>query len=70
MLTPLDLHGKKFDKEFRGYNSKDVDEFFAQVVKDFEGEIRHEKYEQIKTCLEAGIPVYLAGPAGSGCDAS
>ena len=36
MLTPLDLHGKKFDKEFRGYNSKDVDEFFAQVVKDFE----------------------------------
>lgn len=37
-----------------------------QVVKDFEGEIKHEKYEQIKTCLEAGIPVYLAGPAGSG----
>ena len=36
MLTPLDLHGKKFEKEFRGYNSKEVDEFFAQVVKDFE----------------------------------
>ncbi len=36
MLTPLDLHGKKFVKEFRGYNSKEVDEFFAQVVKDFE----------------------------------
>ena len=30
------------------------------------GEVRHEKYEQIKTCLECGIPVYLAGPAGSG----
>lgn len=36
MLTPLDLHGKKFNKEFRGYDSKEVDEFFAQVVKDFE----------------------------------
>ncbi|MEG0797448.1 MAG: DivIVA domain-containing protein [Acidaminococcaceae bacterium] len=36
MLTPLDLHGKKFNKEFRGYDSKEVDDFFAQVVKDFE----------------------------------
>lgn len=30
------------------------------------GEIRHEKYEMIKTCLQSDIPVYLAGPAGSG----
>lgn len=30
------------------------------------GEVHHEKYELIKTCLESGIPVYLAGPAGSG----
>ena len=30
------------------------------------GEVHHEKYEQIKTCLECNIPVYLAGPAGSG----
>lgn len=29
-------------------------------------EIRHEKYDTIKTCLQANIPVYLAGPAGSG----
>lgn len=29
-------------------------------------EVRHEKYETIKACLEANIPVYLAGPAGSG----
>lgn len=28
--------------------------------------VKHEKFETIKTCLEAGIPVYLAGPAGSG----
>lgn len=31
-----------------------------------EGEVHHEQYETIKTCLEAGIPIYLAGPAGSG----
>jgi hypothetical protein len=30
------------------------------------GEVHHEKYNIIKTCLESGIPVYLAGPAGSG----
>lgn len=30
------------------------------------GEVHHEKYDQIKMCLEANIPVYLAGPAGSG----
>ena len=31
-----------------------------------EGEVKHEKYDMIKTCLECNIPVYLAGPAGSG----
>lgn len=30
------------------------------------GEVHHEEYETIKTCLECGIPIYLAGPAGSG----
>lgn len=30
------------------------------------GEIHHDKYEMIKTCLSCNIPVYLAGPAGSG----
>lgn len=28
--------------------------------------VKHEKYEQILTCLENDIPVYLSGPAGSG----
>lgn len=31
-----------------------------------QGEIFHEKFELIKTCVESKIPVYLAGPAGSG----
>lgn len=30
------------------------------------GSIHHNKYEDIKVCLECRIPVYLAGPAGSG----
>ena len=30
------------------------------------GEVHHEQYETIKSCLQCGIPVYLAGPAGSG----
>ena len=34
-----------------------------EVKKD---EVRHDKYDEIKCCLECGIPVYLAGPAGSG----
>jgi hypothetical protein len=30
------------------------------------GEVHHEKYDEIKVCLECNIPIYLAGPAGSG----
>lgn len=33
---------------------------------DLNGEIIHEKYAEIRMCLECNIPVYLAGPAGSG----
>lgn len=37
------------------------------VAKDEDDSIvKHEKYDQIKICLECNIPVYLAGPAGSG----
>ena len=35
-------------------------------VKEVEGPVKHEQYETIKNCLECGIPIYLAGPAGSG----
>lgn len=31
-----------------------------------ETEVKHEKYNQIKTCMECGLPIYLAGPAGAG----
>jgi len=36
------------------------------VVTDEKGEIRHEKFETIKACVENNIPVFLVGPAGSG----
>jgi hypothetical protein len=35
-----------------------------EVVDD--GVVRHEKFDQIKACIDANIPVYLVGPAGSG----
>lgn len=31
-----------------------------------DGQIKHNKYYQIKACVEAEVPVYLYGPAGSG----
>lgn len=36
MLTPLDLNSKTFSKSFRGYDMDEVQEFFAQVSKDYE----------------------------------
>lgn len=35
-------------------------------IPEVKGEVRHDKYDEIKCCLECGIPVYLVGPAGSG----
>lgn len=38
-----------------------------EIKEDYDNMIvHHEKYETIKTCLENNIPVYLAGPTGSG----
>lgn len=45
--------------------SEKLEEFHDEYF-DADGNAKHEKYDQIKACLEAGIPVYLAGPAGSG----
>lgn len=36
------------------------------VVTEEKEEVRHSKFELIKTCIEKNIPVYLSGPAGSG----
>lgn len=36
MLTPLDIHNKKFKKEFRGYDPVEVDQFMQEVAKSYE----------------------------------
>ena len=33
---------------------------------DWSKDVKHEKFDMIKACIENDIPVYLAGPAGSG----
>ena len=38
----------------------------SKVKKSKTVEVKHEKYDVIKCCLENNIPIYLAGPAGSG----
>ncbi len=38
----------------------------AKVTKTENGEVKHYKYEEIKTYVDCDIPVYLYGPAGSG----
>lgn len=35
-------------------------------IKYEEGSVKHKAYEDIKTCIDCNIPVYLAGPAGAG----
>ena len=55
----------KIKNELEGKNIQIPEVIPAPQVEE-NGEVRHEKYDMIKTCLECGIPVYLAGPAGSG----
>lgn len=47
-------------------NDIEVPKVEVQQVEVEDGPVRHEQYETIKMCLESNIPVYLAGPAGSG----
>ena len=36
MLTPMELKGKVFSKGFRGYDTDEVNQFMAQIAKDYE----------------------------------
>lgn len=44
---------------------KDIPNSEVEIPK-VEGPVHHDRYDEIKMCLENDIPVYLAGPAGSG----
>lgn len=57
---------KESVKEFNDIFNKPKEEHKKEEVKIPKGKIRHEKYNDIMTCIEYNIPVYLAGPAGSG----
>jgi cell division initiation protein len=57
VLTLLEIHNKKFKKEFRGYNPADVDEFMAAVTTNFERLFQEnmdlkENVERVTTKLE------------------
>ena len=59
----VDDDGNKVKKEdvFKKAQKKSL---FEEV--DPDADIKHSKYDTIKACLQCKIPVYLAGPAGSG----
>lgn len=63
ILDDLDL--KDLEKvEEENEENKEWEE--AEKIVAIPKKVRHEKYNLIKDCLESDIPVYLAGPAGSG----
>ncbi len=45
---------------------KDSIEENSEEVDNYEWPVQHNKYNDIKACMEVNIPVYLVGPAGSG----
>lgn len=53
----------KIKSELEGKNIE-IPKIIPQVIES--DEVHHERYDEIKTCLECNIPIYLAGPAGSG----
>jgi cell division initiation protein len=57
VLTPLDIHNKKFNKSFRGYDSSEVDVFMAEAAKSYERLLQEnmdlkENVERFSTKLE------------------
>ena len=59
--------GKKISESIKAeIAKKELEEVIEKPVWKNPGEVFHSKFEMIKTCVENKIPVYLAGPAGSG----
>lgn len=59
--------GSTTDKIKTEIEAKNIEVSKVQIPEvETKGEVHHEQYETIKACLESNIPVYLAGPAGSG----
>lgn len=45
---------------------KEEEKTNGEQKEDYNKEVKHSKFDMIKACIENDIPVYLAGPAGSG----
>lgn len=56
----------KLESEKESKETKEKESETKREKRDWNKEVKHEKFEMIKTCIENNIPVYLAGPAGSG----
>lgn len=56
------------DEDIEDQHVEDKKQFYKSIFKevDVTKPVKHSKFDTIKTCLQCGIPVYLAGPAGSG----
>lgn len=63
-----DMHQENVTNENKDEieNKDEVEEVDVKEEPEKPKNVRHEEYNTIKVCLELGIPVYLAGPAGSG----
>ncbi|WP_461224205.1 DivIVA domain-containing protein [Lacticaseibacillus suihuaensis] len=40
-LSPLDIHNKEFASRMRGYDKDEVNDFLAQIIKDYSAAIKH-----------------------------
>lgn len=59
------LNQEQNEQKIWSYVEDDEDEEQVEV-KEIPKSVKHERYNDIFTCIKCGIPVYLAGPAGSG----
>ena len=66
IIRNRDFDFEKQEEEEAEWKRLEAEEAEARELEELKGEIHHDKYEQIKMCLKCNIPVYLAGPAGSG----
>ena len=71
VVREYETSGKKKSKNTSNIGKKKTTAFEpkteVKVIPEISSkEARHEKYNEIRMCLECNIPVYLAGPAGSG----
>ena len=62
-LDTSSIGGKETSQEQDEWEEEETTEY---AVEDYDEDAKHEEYDTIKTCIENFLPIYLAGPAGSG----